>query len=119
MLYSNDIGNLILGAICNDCSLVLKDKMPLVKYDFEPNQFHKIVFVSVYNLALKGVKEATEVEITEFLENYTSEYNTFTDNNGIEYIKTIRTLAKDAASAIRGSNRPHDRSCLARVTHLK
>ena len=56
--------------------------------------FHKIVFVSVYNLALKGVKEATEVEITEFLENYTSEYNTFTDNNGIEYIKTIRTLAK-------------------------
>lgn len=94
MLYSNDIGNLILGAICNDCSLVLKDKMPLVKYDFEPNQFHKIIFVSVYNLALKGVKEATEVEITEFLENYTSEYNTFTDNNGIEYIKTIRTLAK-------------------------
>lgn len=94
MLYSNDIGNLILGAICNDCSLALKDKMPLVKYDFEPNQFHKIVFVSVYNLALKGVKEATEVEITEFLENYTSEYNTFTDNNGIEYIKTIRTLAK-------------------------
>ena len=94
MLYSNDIGNLILGAICNDCSLALKDKMPLVKYDFEPNQFHKIVFVSVYNLALKGVKEATEVEITEFLENYTSEYNIFTDNNGIEYIKTIRTLAK-------------------------
>ena len=42
MLYSNDIGNLILGAICNDCSLALKDKMPLVKYDFEPNQFHKI-----------------------------------------------------------------------------
>ena len=85
MLYSNDIGNLILGAICNNCTLMFNSKMPLNKSDFEPNQFHKIIFVCVYNIALKGAKEASEIEIAEFLENYPAQNNIFKDNDGIEY----------------------------------
>lgn len=94
MLYSNDIGNLILGAICNNCTLMFNSKMPLNKSDFEPNQFHEIIFVCVYNIALKGAKEASEIEIAEFLENYPAQNNIFKDNDGIEYIRTIKALSK-------------------------
>ena len=93
MLYSHNSANLILGAICNDCTLALNNKFPLTKEDFRPNQFQMIIFVTLYNLALKGVKEASEIEVYEFLKNYKEQFNIFNDNDGSDYINTIKTLS--------------------------
>lgn len=94
-IYDSSNSNFLLGALLNNPMLCLNNDMPIEPDDFEPVLFHKIIFASVYNLARKGVKECDEIIIKEFLDNYPSRLETFKDNDGLNYVSTIKKLANE------------------------
>lgn len=92
MIYSHTIADRVLSSLIQDTSLCLNSKYPIEKEDFEPVQFHKILYATIYNLAIKGVKIITIIDIEEFLKPYDLQYNIYNDNNGSDYISTILEL---------------------------
>ena len=92
MLYSiNDAQN-VLGCLINNPLILLDDKYNLNKYDFRPNMLHLITFVAINNLINQGAKEISFFEIDQYIQQYKSQYEVFTDSNGIEFCKTIAVL---------------------------
>lgn len=95
MLYSTNTASLILGALCNNPTLMLGEKYNFCKEDFSPIALHKIIFVCINNIAKKGVKKIDEIAINEYLDSYQAQKEIFGDNNGLSYIKLITSLAME------------------------
>lgn len=94
-IYSSEDANFLLGILLNDSSRILDDKYPLNKDDFECVLFQKIIYSVIYNLAIKGVKTFGGMEIAEFLADYPIQEQVFKDNDGLNYIETIKELTED------------------------
>lgn len=94
MLYDSQAANLLLGALMNDPTLFFNDKYKLKKDDFEPNRFHKILYVAAENVAKQGVEEITEVEVGSFMSAYPKQLEVLKDNNFVEFIPSVKKLAK-------------------------
>ena len=94
-IYSSEDVNFLLGILLNDTSKCFDDKFPLDKEDFECVLLQKIVYASIYNIAINGAKSIGSMEISEFLSNYPTQEQVFKDNDGINYIETIIELTAD------------------------
>ncbi|MEG1354060.1 MAG: DnaB-like helicase C-terminal domain-containing protein [Bacilli bacterium] len=98
-LYNIQIGNFVLGSLMKNPALFLQDQYPLSKNDFIPHIIHKTVFVCISNLALKGFKLITSVDIAEYIKNYPSAENLLIDGlpNGdyISYLNTLPIVSND------------------------
>ena len=92
-IYDSSNTNFLLGALMNKPSLCTDNKYPIDKDDFTPILFHRIVFASVYNLSLNGVKDCDEIVIRDFLSNYQSQLTVFEDNKGMEFVATVKELS--------------------------
>lgn len=91
-LYSINDSQNVLGCLINNPLILLDDKYKLNKYDFRPNMLHLIVFVAINNLVNQGAKDISFFEIDQYIQQYKSQYEVFTDSNGIEFCKTIADL---------------------------
>lgn len=91
-IYSNSDSNFLIGILLNKPILCLDTKYPLDKSDFVV-LFHKIIYSSIHNLAIKGCKEIDEISIGEFLSNYPIQMKVYEDNNGSDFIRTIKELS--------------------------
>lgn len=60
-------------------------EFPLDMEDF-PESFHKIVFGAIVNLLEEKAEKINYVEIDGMLSRYSSQYKTFNDNNGLDYL---------------------------------
>ena len=98
-IYSNSSANIVLGSLCNDLSLALNSKYPLTKGekgDFQCVLFHRIVYGALYNMATHGAKSVDAMDVDLYIkENFGTYYTTFVDNNGLEFISTIKELANE------------------------
>ena len=92
MIYSNSIADRLLGCLLINTDLCINTKYPLDKDEFIP-QFHKIMYATLYNLAIRGVKHATIQDIDEFVKPYEAQYNVLKENNFMDYINVIYELA--------------------------
>jgi replicative DNA helicase len=86
----------VLGSILKN-PLLLADsgKYELTNDDF-PEQFHKIIFATVYNLYDDGTEVINEVTIDGYLRQYDIQYSIFNKNDGIEYLLSIIELAEES-----------------------
>jgi replicative DNA helicase len=64
----------------------LLNDYPLTPEDFDGEEFHQIVFASIFNLYNQGVKVIDIFAIDEFISRYPKQYKIFNDNNGLEYL---------------------------------
>ena len=81
---------MLLGCLLKNTSLLNNPSYPLTKEDFAPCKFHQIIFVAINRLASDGGNDLTELEIDECIKVKKSAYNIFIENNGLEFISTIR-----------------------------
>ena len=93
MLYNNNIASMLIGCLLNNPSLTLRPDAPLTKADFAPQEFHKILFISIKHLAKYGVSDITELEIDNFIDKYEAQKEVLVDNNYFEYVSTVKELA--------------------------
>ena len=58
MLYNINLSSLLLGCLMKQPSLLTLPQFPLSKQDFEPELFHKIIYVAINKLVHNGIQEA-------------------------------------------------------------
>lgn len=80
-----------MGCYLQRPELTLDSKYPIDKDEWGI-LFQKILYATVYNLALNGCKSISLLDITEFVKPYKSEYNVLQDNNFEDYVTTIIEL---------------------------
>lgn len=92
-LYNDNCASMLLGALCNNLSLLYNPQYPITKFDFSPQPLHRIIFCCLQKLAESGANQATEIEIDNVLQAHPTQYETAQDNNFCEFVATIRELA--------------------------
>ena len=86
----------VIGAIYNNPSLLDNEKYTFNAEDFT-EEFHKILFGSIYNLHQLGAKEINVNTITDYLETRPSKLAIFKINNGVEYLQNLSENTQLAA----------------------
>ena len=86
----------VIGCVFNDLSLLeYTEKYSIVDEDF-PEQFHKIVFGSIYKLHELGAKQITLENISDFLSSRPKSEAIFKQNKGEEWLLKV---AENAAAS--------------------
>lgn len=78
----------VIGNIYNNVSLLDYEEYHFNEDDF-PEQFHKILFGSIYNLHALGAKEITLNAIEDYLTQRPNSYSVYKTNKGHEYLEQI------------------------------
>ena len=76
--------------------LDLEEKYKFHEEDF-PQEFHKILFGSIYNLHKLGAKEISVDNIEQYLEQRPKKYSVYKLNKGSEYLENLREMCQLAA----------------------
>lgn len=103
MLYDESSALFVLGSLCNDTSL-LNDEHPLNKSDFKLKQFDKIIFTVIVTLKKRGAKSLNPEDFVEFLKAYSAQEEIFNDNDGVEFIRTIKSMNKEESYEVYYNN---------------
>ncbi len=91
MICNRTVNDRLLGCYLQRPELTLDSKYPLDKDEWTI-LFQKILYATIYNLALNGCKSVSIMDIEEFVKPYQSEYNVLQDNNFEDYITTVVEL---------------------------
>ena len=78
----------VIGNIYNNVSLLDYENYHFNEDDF-PEQFHKILFGSIYNLHALGAKDVTLNAIEDYLTQRPTSYAVYKTNKGHEYLEQI------------------------------
>lgn len=78
----------VLGCLLKQPALL--DNYSLTPEDFDGEDFHKIVFSSIFNLHNKGVAIIDCFAIDSFISGYVKQYQIFNDNDGLRYLTTAQ-----------------------------
>lgn len=80
----------VIGSICQDTELLKNDNTQLRPEDFMQS-LHKIVFKAINNIVFNAsgdkVTNITAVDIDNYLSSYPTQYKTWNDQNGYDYIQ--------------------------------
>ena len=99
-LYSINATNFLLSSLLNNTDLLYNSAYPLNKDDFKPNLSHRIIYISICQLADKGCLTIDSKELVTYLESgYVEQLNALkediSDGNVIGYIDTLKELDND------------------------
>jgi len=87
----------VIGAIYNQPSLLdIEDKYHFNEEDFT-EEFHQVLFGSIYNLHALGAKEITVNAIEDYLEQRPKKFAVYKANKGQEYLEKIKNNTQIAA----------------------
>ena len=75
----------VLGCLLQNPELLSDSRYTVDRDDFE-EIFHKMIFASIHNLYLQGVKSIDYIAIDNYLSPYELQYKIFNENNGMDYI---------------------------------
>jgi len=84
----------VIGCVFNQPQLLdYDDKYKFIEYDF-PNEFHKIIFGSIYKLHELGAEKISIEAITDFLEDRPKKYGVFHSEKGEEWLTKVSLNAE-------------------------
>ena len=93
MAYADKMAALqVVGSLIKRPVLLMEEKYPLRLEDF-PEKFHKIVFAAVENLIKSGAQSINFITIDDYLSRYESQYKTYTNNKGGDWIEEALSQA--------------------------
>ncbi|QSN68452.1 helicase DnaB [Mammaliicoccus sciuri] len=85
-----------LACLMREPSLLDNSKIELKREYFEvkgESKFYQIIFAAITNLYADGLQTISPSDIDEFLSHYDSFYETYNQNNGIEFLQHIEELS--------------------------
>lgn len=83
----------VIGCVFNNTSILDETDKYIIHEDDFPEDFHKIVFGSIYNIYLTGSKVTIDAVI-DYLENRPKYAAIFKKEKGIEYLSSVSQQAK-------------------------
>ena len=84
----------VLGCLAKN-PLLFTDRDYKFSVDDFPEQFHRIVYGAIENLAAGGAAKIDPIDVDQYLVNFPAQYKVFTDNRGIEYIKRAQDAVEE------------------------
>jgi len=78
----------VIGNIYNNPNILDNEKYKFYEEDF-PNEFHKIIFGTIFNLHALGAKEININAIEDYLYNRPTSYGLYQTNKGREYLEKV------------------------------
>lgn len=75
----------VIGCLLKKPDLLSDSRYNIDRDDFDET-FHKMIFASIHNLYLQGVKNIDYISIDNYLSSYELQYKIFNENNGMDYI---------------------------------
>lgn len=93
MLYNINLSSLLLGCLMKQPSLLTLPQFPLSKQDFEPELFHKIIYVAINKLVHNEIQEITEIEIENVVKTKPAFLEVLQDNNYLDFIVNVKELS--------------------------
>lgn len=93
--YSDKMAEMqVLACLIKDPMLFTDNKYRFNIDDFG-DQFHRILFGAIENIALNGAQSISYIDIDQFLNNYPTQYKVFSDNQGPDYIINMLELVDE------------------------
>jgi len=93
LIYNHSVVDRLLSCLLKDSTLCLNSKYP---FDPKANDFctqmHKYVWGSIVNLAKRGYKVISIMDLEEYMKSYATVWSIYNDNGGRAYINTIMKL---------------------------
>ena len=87
----------VIGDVLMNPNLLdLEDKYHFHEEDFA-QEFHRILFGSIYNLHKLGAKEISVEDIEQYLEQRPKKYSVYKLNKGSEYLESLKEMCQLAA----------------------
>ena len=86
----------VIGCVFLNQSILDDDRYSFTEEDFT-EEFHKVLFGSIYNLHLLGVKDVTTHTIEDYLREKTNKYAVYQANKGAEYLSRVSEITQVAA----------------------
>lgn len=77
---------MLIGCYCRDLNLVTDRNTETSKIDY-PEDFHKVVYGAIYNLAKKGFKSVTSYEVEAEISIFNGAKQIWEKNGGQEYVE--------------------------------
>ena len=84
----------VLGCLVKDPMLFSDNKYKFNIEDFS-DQFHRILFGAIENIAINGAQSISYIDIDQFLKVYPAQYKVFSDNQGPDYILNMLELVDE------------------------
>lgn len=84
----------VLACLMKNPLLCNRAEFTLTMDDFT-EQFHRILFGAISNLATSGLKTITHIDVDQYLAQYPIQYKVFTDNRGVEYVIKALEIAEE------------------------
>ena len=84
----------VLACLMKNPLLCNRAEFHLTLDDFA-EQFHRILFGAISNLATSGLKTISYLDIDQYLAQYPMQYKVFTDNRGVEYVIKALEIAEE------------------------
>ena len=93
-LFNQNAAMQILGCLMKNPLLLSEiDKYRFDLSDFESNRIDKKIFMAIANLHQNGATSLSPIDIDNYLQKNDIHYETFVDNNGIQFLMDIHELA--------------------------
>ena len=86
----------VIGSVYSNPSLLDDDRYTFLEEDFT-EEFHKILFGSIFNLHALGAKEINISTIEDYLRERTTKFAVYQANKGAEYLQKITASTQLAA----------------------
>lgn len=92
-IYDSNSARMLIGALLNDCTLLLSDKIKLDNEDFEPSLFHQVLYRCIRQLARRGSKIANSSDIYAVVKDKQEFLTILEDNNYIDAIQVLQDVS--------------------------
>ena len=83
----------VLGSLMNNVELLSDINRPLTKRDFNTEPLYEILFVSINNLYLSGVKVIEELVLDQYI-TAKKDWVEYYKDNGLDYVADCRSMAE-------------------------
>lgn len=83
----------VIGGVYLNNNLLDDEKYKFSEDDFS-EEFHKILFGSIYNLHIQGAKEITPIDVEQYLEKRPKAYGIYKSNKGTEYLQKLAEITQ-------------------------
>lgn len=92
-LYDSNSTMYVLSALLRQPTLLHEGKYLLTEIDFQG--LHRIIFGAVFNLSAMGNIRIGPEDVDLYLKQYTTQYEVYKKENGLEYCRSIYTLSDE------------------------
>lgn len=92
-LYEARTATQVIGCLLTNPELLAEPDYNIEDFDFY-NDFHRLIYATVFNLFSQGVTNINYTTIDNFISKYEKQYKMFNENDGMSWVEDVKSMAE-------------------------